>query len=295
MEPLKVRSFAKINWMLRILDRRPDGYHDLETIFQTISLHDVLSFTKSDQLELSCDDPTIPAGEVNLAWRAAARMIEEFGIDPVRIDIRKVIPAGGGLGGGSSNAATTLMALDRMFELDAGPERLLDIALELGSDVPFFLVGGTAWGAGRGERLRLLPSPPPIPLIVLLPDERVSTAAAYAALAQARAGGEMRSPKPFRFDLAEWVMREGVVERGSELLNDFEPVAFRMHPRLEDLKKALLDAGAAVALMSGSGSAIFGAFPDRETRDRALPRFAGGVTAVPCEMISAHEAMRDLR
>ena len=222
-------------------------------------------------------------------------MIEEFGIDPVRIDIRKVIPAGGGLGGGSSNAATTLMALDRMFELDAGPERLLDIALELGSDVPFFLVGGTAWGAGRGERLRLLPSPPPIPLIVLLPDERVSTAAAYAALAQARAGGEMRSPKPFRFDLAEWVMREGVVERGSELLNDFEPVVFRMHPRLEDLKKALLGAGAAVALMSGSGSAIFGAFPDRETRDRALPRFAGGVTAVPCEMISAHEAMRDLR
>lgn len=295
MEPLTVRSFAKINWMLRILGRRPDGYHDLETIFQTISLHDVLTFSRSDRLELACDDPTIPLGEVNLAWQAAARMIEEFGIDPVRIDIRKAIPAGGGLGGGSSNAATALMALDRIFELDAGPERLLDIALELGSDVPFFLVGGTAWGSGRGERLRLLPSPSPVPLMLLLPEERVGTADAYAALAEARANGDVRVPRPFRFDLAEWVMREGVVDRGSELVNDFEAIVFRMHPRLRDLKEAMLDAGAALTLMSGSGSAIFGAFRDRESRDRAVPRFVRGLTAVPCETISAHEAMRDLR
>lgn len=295
MEPLKVRSFAKINWMLRILGKRPDGYHDLETVFQTISLHDVLTFTPAAHLEVYCDDPAIPTDETNLAWRAAARMIEEFGVEPVRIEIRKTIPSGGGLGGGSSNAATTLMALDRMFELDAGPERLLSIAEELGSDVPFFLIGGTAWGAGRGESLRLLPAPPPIPLLLLLPEERVGTAEAYSELAGARERGELRVPRPYRFDLAEWVLREGVIDRGAELVNDFEPVVFRMHPRLRDLKEALLGSGAALALLSGSGSAIFAAFRDRESRDRAAPRFGKGVRAVPCEPVSAHEAMRDLR
>ncbi|MGH9457672.1 MAG: 4-(cytidine 5'-diphospho)-2-C-methyl-D-erythritol kinase [Thermoanaerobaculia bacterium] len=295
MDSITVRSFAKINWMLRILGRRPDGFHDVQTVFQTISLHDVLGFRRSDTMEISCDDPAIPADETNLAVGAANMMRDAFGIDPVRIDLRKVIPAGGGLGGGSSNAAMTLLALDRMFELGTPTARLLDMAAELGSDVPFFLVAGTAWATGRGERLSVLPSPPPLPLLVLIPDERVPTAEAYNRLARAREAGELRVPFPYGFDRAEWVMREGVADRGAELVNDFEAVIFGMMPHLRVLKEALLEAGACVALLSGSGSALFGAFRNRATRDAATPQFGNGVRAIPCDPITAREAMRDLR
>ena len=215
MQSLSVRSFAKINWMLRILGRRPDGFHDLETIFQTISLHDVLTLRRADELEVGCDDPNIPAGPDNLVQRAAAEMIAEFGIDPVRIDIRKAIPAGGGLGGGSSNAAFTLMALDRMFSLDAPLEKLLEIAARLGSDVPFFLIGGTAWATGRGERLEVLPSSAPLPLLLLLPGESVGTAEAYRALSEARGEGPSLAPDSLGRSRAEKVMRDGLLKGGA--------------------------------------------------------------------------------
>ncbi|HUP66445.1 MAG TPA: 4-(cytidine 5'-diphospho)-2-C-methyl-D-erythritol kinase [Thermoanaerobaculia bacterium] len=295
MQSLSVRSFAKINWMLRILGRRPDGFHDLETIFQTISLHDVLTLRRADELEVGCDDPNIPAGPDNLVHRAAAEMIAEFGIDPVRIDIRKVIPAGGGLGGGSSNAAFTLMALDRMFSLDAPLEKLLEIAARLGSDVPFFLIGGTAWATGRGERLEVLPSPAPIPLLLLLPAESVGTAEAYRALSEARGEGSSPRPDAQGRSRAEKVMREGLLKRGNELENDFESVVFDMIPRLGELKEKATEAGAALVLMSGSGSTIFALFADAIARDQAVVRLRDEVRVVPCEIVTAHEAMRDLR
>lgn len=295
VQSITVRSFAKINWMLRILARRDDGFHEIETVFQTISLHDVITFRGAERLEVTCDDPSIPLGETNLAYRAAAMMISEFGIDPVRIDLRKAIPAGGGLGGGSSNAAMTLLALDRLFALDAPVERLLEMAGELGSDVPFFLVGGTAWGGGRGEVLQILPSPPAVSLLLLFPEERVATAEAYGGLADARAKRGGRVPPRFGFERAERIMREGVIERGGELFNDFEDEIFRRVPRLEELKRAMLDAGAGIAMMSGSGSVIFGAFRDEESRDAAAETFGAAVRAVRCELVTAHEAMRDLR
>ncbi|HVR44592.1 MAG TPA: 4-(cytidine 5'-diphospho)-2-C-methyl-D-erythritol kinase [Thermoanaerobaculia bacterium] len=295
MNSITVRSFAKINWMLRVLERRADGYHDLETIFQTVSLHDVITLTRAPRLELTCDDPSVPVDGTNLVWRAAATMMDRFGVDPVRIELRKAIPPGGGLGGGSSNAAMTLLALDRMFDLETSPERLLEMAAELGSDVPFFLVGGTAWGSGRGERLRILPSPASVPLLLLIPEERVATAEAYRLLAEAREKGDLRVPRPYRVERAEWVLREGVVDHGAELVNDFEGVVFGAHPRLRVLKEALFDAGAGFALMSGSGSALLGAFRDEAVRDSAAPAFGTDVRAVPCELVTAHEAMRDLR
>ena len=136
---MEVRSHAKINWALRILGRRPDGYHDLETLFQTISLHDTLTIRESDELRLTCDDPSIPTDESNLILQA----VRALGVPPVEIELTKRIPAEGGLGGGSSNAAATLVALAKMFGVD---ERALhEIALSIGSDVPFFLVGGTAY------------------------------------------------------------------------------------------------------------------------------------------------------
>ncbi|HEX2122287.1 MAG TPA: 4-(cytidine 5'-diphospho)-2-C-methyl-D-erythritol kinase, partial [Thermoanaerobaculia bacterium] len=169
---MSVRSYAKINWSLRITGKRSDGFHDLETVFQTISLHDTLTFRESDRLTLTCDDPSIPTDETNLVLRAA----HAVGAPPVAIEIAKRIPAGGGLGGGSSNAAATLRAL--------GGDRsdLAEIALSLGSDVPFFLVGGTCYATGRGEVLTPMPPMPAIPLLLVLPEERVMTKDAFARI-----------------------------------------------------------------------------------------------------------------
>src|SRR5712671_6738669 len=166
LSTLTVPAYAKINWSLRITGKRADGYHDIETLFQTISLHDTLTFTESDQLSLTCDDPSIPIDDTNLVVRAA----QAVGNVNVSIALHKEIPAGGGLGGGSSDAAATLIAMKRPSP---------DIALTLGSDVPFFLAGGTAYATGRGEILTPMPRITGIPLLLLIPEARVSTAKAF--------------------------------------------------------------------------------------------------------------------
>ena len=236
------KSFAKINWSLRITGRRPDGFHDLETVFQAISLHDELTFAAADRLSLTCDDPTIPTDETNLVMRAARAV----GAPPVAIDLRKRIPAGGGLGGGSSNAATTLRALGE------GRGDLAELALTLGSDVPFFLMGGTAYATGRGEILTPLPPMTGIPLLLLLPEERVLTRDAFARVT--------RVSQPLGIDAYREL---------TNFTNDFEEPVFTMLPHLAELKQRLYDAGALWAGMSGSGSTIVGAFDDEASRDRA--------------------------
>jgi len=172
---MQIEAHAKINWALRVTARRDDGFHDLETLFQEISLHDTLTIEAAEQFSFTCDDPTIPTDERNLVVRAARALDSP----PVAIHLQKRIPAGGGLGGGSSDAAATLVALSKMFSLNAP---LPELALRLGSDVPFFLVGGTAYATGRGEVLTPLPSPGSIPLLLLFPPERVLTAKAFAML-----------------------------------------------------------------------------------------------------------------
>ena len=243
----QVPSHAKINWALRVTAKRDDGFHDLETVFQTISLHDELTFTPSDSLSLTCDDPTIPVDETNLVLRAARAV----GADRVAIHLRKRIPAGGGLGGGSSNAAATLR------ELGGDRGDLAEIALTLGSDVPFFLVGGTAYARGRGELLTPMPPMSGIPLLLLLPEERVLTKDAFARITH-------YSP-PLGID---------AYRDFSHFTNDFERPVFAMLPRLAALKSRLYDAGAQWAGMSGSGSTIVGAFVDEASRDRAAAQFA---------------------
>lgn len=237
-------SYAKINWSLRITGRRSDGFHDLETIFQTISLHDDLTFREADQLSLTCDDPTIPTDETNLVFRAA-RAVDAR---PVAIHLSKRIPAGGGLGGGSSNAAVTLR------ELGPGRDDLPAIALSLGSDVPFFLVGGTAYATGRGEVLTPMPSMAGIPLLLVLPEDRVLTKDAFARIT--------RYSEPV-----------GPDKRFESFTNDFEEPVFAMLPRLRTLKQRLYGAGAFYAAMSGSGSTLFGAFENASARDAAAARF----------------------
>ena len=251
---ISVPAYAKINWSLRITGKRADGYHDLETLFQTISLHDTLMFAESDRFSLTCDDPTIPIDDRNLVLRAARAV----GAPPVAIALHKEIPAGGGLGGGSSDAAATLIAL--------GHPPLDDIALSLGSDVPFFLTGGTAYATGRGEVLTPMPRLAGIPLLLLIPEERVSTARAFAML-------ERFSPPlgPARF---RTMIDADFLAHASELVNDFEEPVFAMLRRLGSLKTRLYEAGAAWAAMTGSGSTIVGAFRGVAARDAARERFA---------------------
>lgn len=244
---MKVEAYAKINWSLRITGKRPDGYHDLETVFQQISLHDTLTFTPSPSLSLTCSDPSIPTDESNLVLRAA-RAAGATG----HIHLEKRIPAGGGLGGGSSDAAATLRAL-----APAGTP-LAELALSLGSDVPFFLVGGTAYATGRGEVLTPLPPVPPTPLLLLLPEERVLTREAFARITR-------YSP---RLGIGAYRSRE-------VFTNDFEEPVFALLPRLRELKERLYAAGAAWAGMSGSGSTIVGAFETDAARDAAAASFPG--------------------
>ena len=242
---MQVPSYAKINWSLRIVRKRDDGYHDIDTVFQMISLHDVLTFEHADHFTLTCSDRTIPVDERNLVLKAARAL----GVDRVAIHLEKHIPAGGGLGGGSSNAAVTLMTLSKMFSIDAPLEKL---ALELGSDVPFFLVGGRAHATGRGEILTPLPDIDPVPLLLVMPRERVSTREAF-----------------------------GLLKLGSgNANNDFEAPIFARFPRLREYKQRLLDAGATFASMSGSGSTIFGVFADDATRDAARATFGDVRTEV---------------
>jgi 4-diphosphocytidyl-2-C-methyl-D-erythritol kinase len=247
---MHVNAYAKINWSLRVTGKREDGYHDIETLFQTISLHDTLTFTESDRLELTCDDPAIPTDERNLVIRAA-------GATPVSIALHKEIPAGGGLGGGSSDAAATLIALGKPSP---------DIALNLGSDVPFFLTGGTAYATGRGEILTTMQRVTGIPLLLLIPEERVSTARAFGML--------RRFSPPLGVDRYRAIINDDLLSHATDLINDFEEPIFEMLPNLRTLKTRLYEAGAAWAAMSGSGSTIVGAFRSIDDRDAARERFS---------------------
>jgi 4-diphosphocytidyl-2-C-methyl-D-erythritol kinase len=265
---IEVASQAKINWSLRITGKRDDGFHDLETLFQTISLHDTLTFTDSDRLTLTCDDPTIPVDETNLVLRAA----QLLGAPPVAIHLRKRIPAGGGLGGGSSNAATTLVTLDRMFALQT--PNLSGLALQLGSDVPFFLVGGTAYATGRGEVLTPMPPASPIPLLLLLPEERVLTREAFARI--------VRYSRPIGVEHYQTMIEDDLLAHAPLLVNDFEAPVFGMLPRLRALRDRLVGAGATYARMTGSGSTLVGAFRSQADRDAALEDFTD-IRAEACE------------
>ena len=222
---MQVAAHAKINWSLRVIGKRADGYHDIETLFQTISLHDLLTIEKSDRLTLTCSDPSIPTDDTNLVIRAA-RAIGAT----ARIHLEKRIPAGGGLGGGSSDAAAILSAFNRK-----DPQ----IALSLGSDVPFFLHGGTAYATGRGEKIEALPRVAPVPLLLLFPEERVLTAQAYAIL--------RRFSPPLGLQRLRAMIDDNLLDHATELINDFEEPVFAKFPHLHALKTRLYEEGAAWA------------------------------------------------
>lgn len=267
-EVFKLPSFAKINWKLSVLGRRADGFHELRTILQTITLHDELTFAgrADERLQLTCDAPEIPVDERNLIYRAAAAVKLRYGLHAgASIHLAKRIPAEGGLGGGSSNAAVALLGLTALWNLSVSKEELCDIGAQLGADVPFFFTGGTALGSGSGTKITPLPEVQAKHLLIVTPNAKVATGEAYEAL-NAPALTKPNSDTILSISRADEHFTDSFPDG---LHNDFERVIFRLKPEVERAKNALVLAGARHALMTGSGSSIFGIFEKQETQERA--------------------------
>ncbi|HRI03632.1 MAG TPA: 4-(cytidine 5'-diphospho)-2-C-methyl-D-erythritol kinase [Pyrinomonadaceae bacterium] len=259
-------SFAKINWTLRILGKRDDGFHELFTVFQTVSLHDTISFAASDSLELTCDNPYVPVDGRNLILKAAAILRARYGVTQgAAMHLEKRIPSPGGLGGGSSNAAVALIGLARLWELDEGID-IHSIAAELGSDVAFFLYGGTALGTGRGEEIEPIEDRDEPCMLIVTPQISVSTRDAFGEINAPTLTNEARN-----HILSVCRKEAGSLNPGSTVLtNDFERTVFSAHPEIENVKNTLLELGAANAALSGSGASVFAVFEKEETRQAAI-------------------------
>ena len=282
------------------MGRRPDGYHDVKTLLQTISLQDELHFELSEDraVTLSCDNPDIPTGSDNLIVRAADALRERFQVERgIRVRLEKRIPIKAGLGGASSNAAVTLLALKRLWQLKAAIDDLLEIAAKLGADVPFFLLGGCVEATGTGTTLSPLASaaePVRRYLIVITPNAGISTPAAYKALDAAALTTKNTNPI---LSVSQSEANSGHSQPwtlGDSLKNDFESVIFDIEPEIRRTKKTLLQAGALGASLAGSGSSVFGIFADEEDQQRAANeiQLEAGWRMFPCVTVSQTEYLR---
>jgi 4-diphosphocytidyl-2-C-methyl-D-erythritol kinase len=298
MRDVRIPAYAKVNLRLEVLGKRDDGYHELRTVFQTVSLQDTLHFRSSSRPGISLtiqgnEELSREAVERNLVYRAVEALRAEWKHRPgVEIRLRKRIPAGRGLGGGSSDAAAALLGYLQLLGKTIEPARLLAIAAGLGADVPFFLLGGRALGVSKGDEIYPLPDVPRFSLLIVSPREiRVPTADAYRWLHAPRFASLTKNAadhKLYRFCALCW-SAQGVV-----LSNDFEAAVFRRHPRLAQIKRALLQAGASEALLAGSGSAVFGVFPSPAKARRAAVGFPHDQSFV-CESVSRKRYARVLK
>src|SRR5262245_12497132 len=287
---LTVRAHAKVNLDLRVLGVRPDGYHELRTVFQTIELHDTLVCAeRPGPFALACRAPGVPLDSENLVWRAAAALWTALGragdIRDTVVQIDKRIPVQAGLGGGSADAAAALMGLGRLW--GGAPLSLLrEVGAGIGADVPFFLSGGTALGLGRGEEIYPLVDLPPHFVVIVRPPFGVSTAEAYAWYDEDRASGQ-RENREFQLLPVPWPTR------AAQMINDLEPPVMRRHQEIGTLKQQLRDLGATAAAMSGSGSAVFGLFRSRQAAERAVkPLSRNGARALVTRTLSGAEHER---
>ena len=267
----RLKAFAKLNLGLRVLYRRPDNYHELRTVFQTISLADDLtvSFERSKTTSISIEGT--PEIADNLVERAARFVLQTLEIHAgVRFVLTKNIPAGAGLGGGSSDAAAVLLALPALAGKQIAPDVLTQLAATLGSDVPFFLHGGTALGLGRGEELYPVPDRGNKFVLLVTPEVHSSTAEAYRDLSETLTLIPLQN-KLNSFQQEVW---QPVRQTGQDFpVNDFEGVVFARHPELRRIKDNLQRSGSEIASMTGSGSAVFGIFRDRGKMLRAQKSF----------------------
>jgi 4-diphosphocytidyl-2-C-methyl-D-erythritol kinase len=266
------RAFGKINLHMEVLRRRPDGYHEVETVLQNVGLYDTLHFVPRPRgLSLLCDTPGIPTDDTNLCLRAAAALMRVAGLDApprgVRIDLYKRIPSAAGFGGGSADAAATLIGLDEFWGLHLGQEELAAAAAEVGSDVPFCLRGGTMLARGRGERLTPLPPLRPTTFLLVFPGIPVAAAWAYENLRM----GLTRRAHTLNMDQLKTILAR-YPDGAQGLYNRLQDAVCPAHPVVAEITSALLRNGAVVALMSGSGSGIFAAFRNMQLAESARRR-----------------------
>lgn len=290
---LVTRAHAKVNLDLRVLGTRPDGFHELRTVFQTIELHDTLTAVdRPGPFALKCRTAGVPLDHSNLVWRAAAALWKALGRagDPrdAAVTLEKTIPMQSGLGGGSADAAAALAGLARLW--GGVPMTLLrEVAAGIGADVAFCLSGGTALGLGRGEEIYPLVDLPPHWIVVVRPPFGVSTAEAYSWYDDDRTAG-LKEPRELQILPVPWPTR------AAQMINDLEPPVVRRHPEITALKAALREAGAVASAMSGSGSAVFGLFRSRAAAARCVgPLSKGGNKAMLTRTLTRAEYERRAR
>ncbi len=261
---MKLRAYAKINLALDVCGRLENGYHAVRMVMQSVSLCDVVTMRcASNGIVLSCSDQSLPCDGENLAFRAAAIFLERTGIHGgVVIELEKHIPMQAGLGGGSADAAAVLRGMDMLYETHLPMDTLLEWGLELGADVPFCLLGGTALAQGIGERLTPLPGMPRIPVVLIKPEGGISTAWAYGAL-------DALCPAPHADVDAVVRCLNHPKQLAGRMENVFEAVVLPKLPVIDGCKQRLLELGADGALMSGTGSAVFGLFSADDTAETA--------------------------
>lgn len=250
---IAARSPAKVNLVLKVLRRREDGYHDIASLMQKVSLADDMEFApRKEGIALACPGSDLPTGEGNLVVRAARALFAEAGFEGgAEITLRKRIPTAAGLGGGSSNAATTLMTLNEMFRFGFDRDRLIRIGARIGADVPFFIYGSSAWAFGIGEILEPAVTPPNMWLVLVNPGFEVPTKWVYQSL------NLPLTKTAIQYSIPTF---SGVSELAAILSNDLEAVTVDRYPLLSELKGFLLGQGALGSLMSGSGPTVFGLF-----------------------------------
>ena len=271
---ITVRAHAKINLDLRVLGPRLDGFHELRTVFQALSLHDLIDcIPREGPFAIECDTAGVPLDRTNLVWRAADalwRSLRRAGpVRDVTIRLQKRIPLQAGLGGGSANAAATLLALARLWHVPVRPNQLTDVAAALGADVPFFLSGGTALGLGRGDEVYPLADLPRHWIVLLVPGFGVSTRDAYDWYDSERELARGVSAREPQVVPGPWP------SRAAQMINDLEAPIARHHPEIDQMRTALRRAGALAAAMSGSGSTVFGLFQKRSDALSAVERLSG--------------------
>lgn len=266
MDKISLKVPAKINLYLRVLGKRDDGFHEIESLMQAVDIYDELTLERSDTLEITCDDPSLAEDESNLAFKAASALQDRFYFPGVKIDLVKQIPSGAGLGGGSADAAFVIRGLCRLYGLAPEPDEILKIAAGIGSDVPFFLSGGQAQVTGRGEIVRSLRLPDQYEIIVIAPPVTISTAEIYNDIRF----DLTKENKPILFEKRIGVSRfNRLVKRFS---NDLEEAVLRKFPELAELKEILMESGAAWSSMTGSGSAFFGLFLRAGSQAVVIPK-----------------------
>ncbi|HIB71377.1 MAG TPA: 4-(cytidine 5'-diphospho)-2-C-methyl-D-erythritol kinase [Candidatus Marinimicrobia bacterium] len=275
--PITLSSRAKVNIGLKITDRRDDGYHTIVTIFQEISLADEIILDEaSEGCTLTCSGLALPTNHTNLCVKAYNSLKKAVPrLDGVSIHLEKRIPVSGGLGGGSSNAATVLTGVNDLFGLELSDGLIKEMAVTLGADVPFFLKRGTQLAEGIGDRLTPVSLPTMESILLVCPSVEISTAWAY---------GKVKNSLSGRFEAGNFA---ALIEEhssweslGKFFENDFESLVFRTYPEIGDLKKRLLDAGAGFASLSGSGSTVFGIFEDNDVAEKALKQFSSFQTFI---------------